>query len=111
MLSTKDISIIKSLFDEKFEENNTLLDKRFVSIDKRFEVIDKRFEEIDERFDWLGQILKDRFDTIDERFDKIEAKLDRKLDTEEAYGMFGSHDRRISKLEDDGILLKRKLGI
>lgn len=93
MLNTQDISIIKGLF----EENNAILENRF--------------KEIDDRFDWLGQVLKSRFDAIDERFDEIEEKLDRKLDTEEAYGMFGSHNRRISKLEDDGLHIKRKFGI
>jgi hypothetical protein len=73
---------------------------------------------IDERFDWLGQILKSKFDSIDvrfdaadDRFDILESKIDRKLDTEVAYGLLGNSDRRISKLEDDSLFIKRKLGL
>ncbi len=93
MLSPQDITTIKGLIDERFDWLGQVLKSKFDSIDERFEAIDRRF------------------DVIDDRFDMLESKLDRKLDTEVAYGMFGSHDRRISKLEDDSLFIKRKLGL
>ena len=100
MLSPQDITAIKGLIDERFDWLGQILKIKFDSIDERFDAIDRRFDAID-----------GRLDAADDRFDILESKIDRKLDTEVAYGLLGNSDRRISKLEDDSLFIKRKLGL
>ena len=66
-LILQEIRILKSKFDEKFEQ----IDKKFEQIDKRFEQIDKRFEQIDKRFEQIDK----RFEQIDKRFDAIDTRI------------------------------------
>ena len=67
-LILQEIRILKSKFDEKFEQ----IDKKFEQIDRKFEQIDKRFEQIDKRFEQIDK----RFEQIDKRFEQIDKRFD-----------------------------------
>ena len=81
-LILQEIRILKSKFDEKFEQIDKKfeqidrkfeqIDRKFEQIDKRFEQIDKRFEQIDKRFEQIDK----RFEQIDKRFEQIDKRFD-----------------------------------
>ena len=74
-LILQEIRILKSKFDEKFEQIDKKfeqIDRKFEQIDKRFEQIDKRFEQIDKRFEQIDK----RFEQIDKRFEQIDKKFE-----------------------------------
>ena len=74
-LILQEIRILKSKFDEKFEQ----IDKKFEQIDRKFEQIDKRFEQIDKRFEQIDKKFEQidkRFEQIDKRFEQIDKRFE-----------------------------------
>ena len=74
-LILQEIRILKSKFDEKFEQIDKKfeqIDRKFEQIDRKFEQIDKRFEQIDKRFEQIDK----RFEQIDKRFEQIDKRFD-----------------------------------
>ena len=67
-LILQEIRILKSKFDEKFEQ----IDKKFEQIDRKFEQIDRKFEQIDRKFEQIDK----RFEQIDKRFEQIDKRFD-----------------------------------
>jgi septation ring formation regulator EzrA len=56
--------------DERLDDLNTRIEKRFDEVDRRFDQVDRRFEQVDRRFE-----------QVDRRFEKVEAEI-RELRTE-----------------------------
>ena len=67
-LILQEIRILKSKFDEKFEQ----IDKKFEQIDRKFEQIDRKFEQIDKKFEQIDK----RFEQIDKRFEQIDKRFE-----------------------------------
>lgn len=90
MLEQKDLQAIDEIIqkrigeseartNQRFEEMQAQMDRRFEAVDKRFEAVDKRFESIDNRFEAIDKRLDTmdkRLDTMDARFDAMDNRLD-----------------------------------
>lgn len=64
MLEEKDIQAIRTLLDQKLEENNQLLKAEI-------------FGEMDRRFNEVLSVMNETFYNHENRFDKIENRLDK----------------------------------
>ena len=74
-LILQEIRILKSKFDEKFEQ----IDKKFEQIDRKFEQIDRKFEQIDKKFEQIDKKFEQidkRFEQIDKRFEQIDKRFE-----------------------------------
>lgn len=80
------IDDLAAMMNRSFEHIENIMDKRFLEIDKSFLQVDKRFAK-----------MEMRFDDMDDRFDDIERSI-------------GSHEHRITRLEDDVRILKTAAG-
>lgn len=90
MLEQKDLQAIDEIIqkrigeseartNQRFEEMQAQMDRRFEAVDNRFEAIDNRFEAIDNRLDAIDKRLDTmdkRLDTMDARFDAMDNRLD-----------------------------------
>ena len=83
MLEQKDLQAIDEIIqkrigeseartNQRFEEMQAQMDRRFEAVDNRFEAIDNRFEAIDNRLDAMDK----RFDAIDNRLDAMDMRFD-----------------------------------
>lgn len=83
MLEQKDLQAIDEIIqkrigeseartNQRFEEMQAQMDRRFEAVDNRFEAVDNRFEAIDNRF----EAIDNRLDAMDKRFDAIDNRLD-----------------------------------
>ena len=91
-LILQEIRILKSKFDEKFEQ----IDKKFEQIDRKFEQIDRKFEQIDKRFEQIDK----RFEQIDKKFEQIDKKfeqIDKRL--EQIDKRFEQIDKRFEQID------------
>ncbi len=102
MLEQKDLQAIDEIIqkrigeseertNQRFEEMQAQMDRRFEAVDKRFEAVDKRFESIDNRF----EAIDNRLDAMDKRFDAI----DNRLDTMDK--RFDAMDNRLDEMKGD----------
>ena len=82
MLEQKDLQAIDEIIqkrigeseartNQRFEEMQAQMDRRFEAVDNRFEAIDNRFEAIDNRLDAMDK----RFDAIDNRLDEMKGDI------------------------------------
>lgn len=90
MLEQKDLQAIDEIIqkrigeseertNQRFEEMQAQMDRRFEAVDKRFESIDNRFEAIDKRLDTMDarfDAMDNRLDAMDMRFDAMDNRLD-----------------------------------
>ena len=90
MLEQKDLQAIDEIIqkrigeseartNQRFEEMQAQMDRRFEAVDNRFEAIDNRFEAIDNRLDAMDKrfdAIDNRLDTMDKRFDAMDNRLD-----------------------------------
>ena len=58
--------------NQRFEEMQAQMDRRFEAVDKRFEAVDNRLDAMDKRFDAMDK----RLDAMDMRFDAMDKHLD-----------------------------------
>ena len=83
MLEQKDLQAIDEIIqkrigeseertNQRFEEMQAQMDRRFEAVDNRFEAIDKRLDTMDARFD----AMDNRLDAMDMRFDAMDNRLD-----------------------------------
>lgn len=70
-LTKEDLLAISDLIDVKLDNQNNILEKRFVEIDKRFDAVDSKFEEVDRRFNSVDK----KFEEVDKRFDSVDSKF------------------------------------
>ena len=90
MLEQKDLQAIDEIIqkrigeseartNQRFEEMQAQMDRRFEAVDNRFEAIDNRFEAIDNRLDTMDKrfdAMDNRLDAMDMRFDAMDNRLD-----------------------------------
>ena len=83
MLEQKDLQAIDEIIqkrigesdertNQRFEEMQAQMDRRFEAVDNRFEAIVKRLDTMDARFD----AMDNRLDAMDMRFDAMDNRLD-----------------------------------
>ena len=83
MLEQKDLQAIDEIIqkrigeseertNQRFEEMQAQMDRRFEAVDNRFEAIDKRLDTMDARFD----AMDNRLDAMDMRFDAMDNRWD-----------------------------------
>lgn len=83
MLEQKDLQAIDEMIqkrigeseertNQRFEEMQAQMDRRFEAVDKRFEAVDNRLDAMDKRFDAMDK----RLDAMDMRFDAMDKHLD-----------------------------------
>ena len=74
--------------------------------------IEKSLLRIENALEMLAISNKKQFDVIDQRFDIIEQRLDTKADKKDIQRLgrlFGGHENRISRLEDNMQVVRGKL--
>jgi archaellum component FlaC len=62
----------QSWTDERLDDLNRNVDRRFDQVDRRFDKVDQRFELVDQRFDQVDQ----RFDQVDQRFEQVDQRFE-----------------------------------
>ena len=99
-LTNDDIDLIKQLLmalenriDDRFDNMETGINKRFDDIDKRFEQVDERFEQIDERFEQVDEKFDEVLNAIGTEFNDQEVLIQKSSST------IDDHENRITKLE------------
>lgn len=109
MLEQKDLQAIDEIIqkrigeseertNQRFEEMQAQMDRRFEAVDKRFEAVDKRFESIDNRFEAIDK----RLDTMDKRLDTMDARFDAMDNRLDAMDMrFDAMDNRLGEMKGD----------
>jgi predicted nuclease with TOPRIM domain len=77
--------------DERLDDLNTNVGRRFDEVDRRFDEVDRRFDEVDRRFEEVDK----RFEEVDKRFEEVDKRF------EEVDKRFDKVDRRFDRVEDD----------
>ncbi len=116
MLEQKDLQAIDEIIqkrigeseartNQRFEEMQAQMDRRFEAVDNRFEAIDNRFEAIDNRFEAIDNRLDamdKRFDAIDNRLDTMDKRFDAMDNRLDAMDMrFDAMDNRLDEMKGD----------
>jgi exonuclease VII large subunit len=92
-----DREIIESLTELKAgqQQVNQRLDDLQVQMDKRFEAVDQRFESIDKRLDDLQTQMDKRFEAVDQRFEAMQQMMDKRFEVVDQ--RFESMDKRLDQ--------------
>lgn len=116
MLEQKDLQAIDEIIqkrigeseartNQRFEEMQAQMDRRFEAVDNRFEAVDKRFEAVDKRFESIDnrfEAIDKRLDTMDKRLDTMDARFDAMDNRLDAMDMrFDAMDNRLGEMKGD----------
>jgi hypothetical protein len=65
----------QSWTDERLDDLNRNVDRRFAEVDRRFDEVDRRFDRVDERFDRVDDEFREMRVEMNARFDSLQRTM------------------------------------